>query len=182
MKPGVARAAVKAGAKVINDVAANRSEVEMWKLVAEFGTGYVVMHMRGTPATMQQTSPDPDIVQTVGTFFTQRMELLTGHGVSPEQIVLDVGLGFGKTPEESVRLLAAQESFHRWKRPLLLGASRKSFIGAITDDPVPNQRLAGSLACACWAVANGVQIVRVHDVAATRRAVRMTEALRQVGR
>ena len=177
MKPAVARAALQAGASVVNDVAANRTDPSMWRLVAESGAGYVAMHMQGDPQTMQIAPTYRDVVREVGEFFGATLEQLTAAGVGAEQVVLDVGLGFGKTVEHNLQLLAGLDSFTRWKRPLLLGASRKSFIPQAAGDAPAANRLAGSLACACWAAQHGVQIVRTHDVAATRQALRLTEAL-----
>jgi dihydropteroate synthase len=178
VKPPVARAALQAGASIINDIAANRAGEEMWRLAAETGAAYVAVHMQGSPATMQDNPQYEDVVAAVGNFFADRLKRLRACGVNPEQVVLDVGIGFGKRPAENLRLLAALGSFTKWRRPLLLGASRKSFLGAIVGGGVED-RLAPSLACACWGVAHGAQIIRCHDVAATRQAVRMCEALRQ---
>lgn len=181
MKPGVARAALAAGASVVNDVAASRTESELWRLVAESGAGYVAMHMQGTPRTMQDGPSYVDVVAEVNAFFEDRLHALMAAGVSADQVVLDVGLGFGKTTEHNLQLLAQHDSFTRWGRPLLLGASRKSFIPRVTgESPVAAaDRLGGSLACACWGIGRGVNIVRTHDVAATRQAVRLIEAIRQ---
>ena len=181
MKPAVARAALAAGASLVNDVAANRSPDEMWRVVAEFGAGYVVMHMQGTPQTMQLNPNYTDVTREVGEFFEDRLEHLTKAGVSADQIVLDVGLGFGKSLEHNLQLLAALESFTTLKRPLLLGASRKSFIGRLHSVQTA-ERLPGSLACACLAVEAGVQIIRTHDVAETVQAVRVTEAILAQGK
>jgi len=180
MKPGVARAAVAAGAALVNDVAANRTEPELWRVVAESGAGYVAMHMQGTPQTMQDAPHYGDVVDEVNRFFEDRLQALAGVGVRPEQVVLDVGLGFGKTPAHNLQLLAHLDSFKRWQRPLLLGASRKSFLPRVTGEvnAAAADRLAGSLACACWGVGRGLNLVRTHDVTATRQAVRLTEALR----
>jgi len=177
MKPAVARAALRMGASMVNDVAANRQDAEMWRAVAECGAGYVVVHMQGTPATMQKTPAYRDVVAEVGEFFSDRLKRLSASGVSLDQVVLDVGIGFGKTAEQNLQLLAALESFRRWERPLLLGVSRKSFIGQVAGVAEASERLPGSLACACGALNAGVHIIRTHDVAATRQALRVTEAI-----
>lgn len=176
MKPGVARAAIQAGASIVNDIAANREEDEMWRLVAETGVGYVLMHMQGTPQTMQQNPTYADVVAEVGGFFESRLSRLSAVGVHLEQVVLDVGIGFGKTLEHNLQLLRELGSFRKWDRPMLLGVSRKAFIEKLLGAKV-SERLPASLACACWAVLNGVQIIRTHDVAQTRQAVRMIETL-----
>jgi dihydropteroate synthase len=169
---------VAAGAAIVNDVAANRTEPDLWRVVAESGAGYVAMHMQGTPQTMQNAPSYGDVVAEVNRFFEDRLRVLASAGVGAEQVLLDVGLGFGKTPEHNLQLLAHLESFKKWQRPLLLGASRKSFILRVTGDAPPADRVAGSLACACWGVGRGMNVVRTHDVAATRQAVRLTEAVR----
>lgn len=177
MKPGVARVAVELGAAIVNDVAANRMAPEMWELVAQTGAGYVVMHMQGTPQTMQAHPQYDDVVREVDEFFAERLERLPARGVQPEQVILDVGIGFGKTSEHNLRLLAALEGFKKWRRPLLLGASRKSFLGAVAGGATMQERLPGSLAAACWAAQTGAQILRVHDVAATRQALAVQDAI-----
>jgi dihydropteroate synthase len=177
MKPGVARAALQAGASIINDVAANRAGTDMWRLVAETGAGYVIMHMRGVPETMQEAPVYDDVVGEVGAFFEERVAAVTAAGVKMDQLVLDIGIGFGKTAEHNLQLLGKLDSFTRWKRPLLLGASRKSFIARVAAETAAADRLAGSLACACWGIGHGIDIVRTHDVGATRQAVGVTAAI-----
>jgi len=176
MKPAVARAALRAGASIVNDVGANRSDnSEMWRVVAESGAGYVVMHMQGTPQTMSANPVYTDVVREVGEFFASRLELLNANGVTADQVVLDVGIGFGKTLEHNLQLLGAMWSFARFGRPLLLGVSRKSFVEKLLGNVT--SRLPASLACASMAVTDGVQMIRAHDVAETVQAVRMAEAV-----
>jgi dihydropteroate synthase len=176
VKPGVARAALEAGASVVNDVAANREDDLMWRLVSEHGAGYVCVHMQGTPQTMQKSPVYDDVVEEVGAFFEERLRRLKKCGVTQEQVILDVGIGFGKMLEHNLQLLTAVSRFRRLGRPLLLGVSRKSFLRQLFGVEV-DARLPGSLACAAWAVLAGVQMLRVHDVAETVQAVRMTELL-----
>ena len=185
MKPGVARAALVAGASIVNDVAASRDDDAMWQVVSEFRAGYIAMHAvsSGTgilPVSLHGQAGSPshyqDIVREVEDFFQERLEKLNAHGISAEQIVFDPGIGFGKTLEQNLSLLANLRSFTRFQRPLLLGVSRKSFIGRLLGADV-NERLPASLACATLAVTAGVQIIRTHDVAETVQAVRLTEAL-----
>ena len=176
MKPAVARAALRAGASIVNDVAAHREEEAMWRVVAERGAGYICTHARGAPPTMQANPVYADVVREVGEFFGERLEKLNACGVTAEQVALDVGIGFGKTAGHNLQLLAALRSFTTWRRPLLLGVSRKSFIGTLLGTDLAG-RLPASLACACLAVADGVQIIRTHDVAETVQAVRMTEVI-----
>lgn len=177
MKPAVARAALQAGASLVNDVGANRAEAAMWEVVAEAGAGYVAMHMQGTPQTMQQNPTYQDLLGEVQAFFGDRLQRLAACGVERDQVALDVGIGFGKTADHNLRLLAGLARFQPWNRPLLLGVSRKSFIGQVAHGAAVTERLPGSLACACWGVQAGAHILRTHDVAATRQALRLTEAI-----
>jgi dihydropteroate synthase len=176
MKPNVARAATAAGASIVNDVAANREDDAMWRVVAESGAGYVVMHMQGTPQTMQANPVYEDIVGEIAEFFSERIQRLNDCGVAREQVILDAGIGFGKTLEHNLRLLGGLRSFIKLDRPLLLGVSRKSFIGKLLGAET-TARLPAALACTTLAVEAGVQIIRAHDVAETVQAVRMTEAI-----
>ena len=180
-KPAVARAAIQAGALIVNDIAASRSDAEMWEIVAEMRAGYVLMHMQGTPQTMHLAPKYADVVGEVSTFFEDRLKRVQQCGVALEQIVLDPGIGFGKTVQHNLQLLAGLERFTIHQRPLLLGVSRKSFIGKLMGGEVHN-RAAGSLACELWAVMNGVQIIRTHDVAATVQALQMVEEIQRVSR
>ena len=188
MKPAVARAALAVGASIVNDVAANREDDAMWKIVAEFRAGYICMHAPGSGTgilpvslhlqTGQAGSPShcKNVVREVGGFFRERLEQLDAAGILPEQVVFDPGIGFGKTLEDNLQLLANLRRFTKLRRPLLLGVSRKSFIGKLLGATL-NERLPASLACATLAVADGVQIIRAHDVAETVQAVRLAEAL-----
>lgn len=177
MKPAVARAALAAGASIVNDVAAGRSDEKMWQAVAEYGAGYVVMHAQGTPQAMQEHPRYADVVREVGDFFFERLARLRKEtGISEEQVVLDPGIGFGKTLEHNLQLLAGVGRFTKWERPLLLGVSRKSFIEKLSGAKLKD-RLPGSLACAILAIQSGVNFVRVHDVAETVQALRITEAI-----
>jgi dihydropteroate synthase len=176
MKPPVARAALDAGASIVNDVAANREDDALWKVVAEFRAGYICMHAQGSPRTMQKNPAYQNVVREVGEFFGERLEKLNACGVSSDQVVFDPGIGFGKTLEHNLQLLANLPHFTKLKRPLLVGVSRKSFIEKLLGATL-NERLPASLACATLAVASGVQIIRAHDVAETVQAVRMAEAL-----
>jgi dihydropteroate synthase len=176
IKPGVARAALEAGASIVNDIAANREEDEMWRVVAASGAGYVCMHMQGTPQTMQINPVYGDVVREVEAFFSDRLTRLSHCGVNSDQVIFDVGIGFGKTLEHNLQLLGALDQFRRLKRPLLLGVSRKSFIATLLGAGLA-ERLPASLACECLAIEAGVQLIRTHEVAGTARAVRMTEAI-----
>jgi dihydropteroate synthase len=176
MKPAVARAAIAAGASIVNDVAANREDDAMGRVVAESGAGYVLMHMQGTPQTMQANPVYGDVVREVSDFFSGKIQRLSDCGVALEQVIVDVGIGFGKTLEHNLLLLGALRSFKKLERPLLLGVSRKSFLGKAVGVGASGG-LPTALACTSLAVEAGVQIVRTHDVAETVQAVRMTEAI-----
>jgi dihydropteroate synthase len=189
MKPAVARAALAAGASIVNDVAANRSDDAMWEIVAEFHAGYICMHAGGngtsvSPIELHRRTGQAGslshygIVREVAEFFSERLEKLNAHGISFDQVVFDPGIGFGKTLEQNLQLLAGLKHFGKLKRPLLLGVSRKSFIEKFCGAKL-NERLPASLACATLAVAAGVQFIRAHDVAETVQAVRLTEAILQ---
>ena len=176
MKPAVAAAALAAGASIVNDVAAQRGDAAMGKIVADSGAGYICMHAQGSPATMQKNPAYHNVMDEVTEFFRERLEAMSAAGVAPEQIVFDPGIGFGKTLEHNLTLLAGIKNFARLGRPVLLGVSRKSFIGKFSGAEM-NQRLPASLACATLAVADGVQMIRTHDVAETVQAIRMAEAV-----
>ncbi len=176
MKPAVARAALAVGASIVNDVAANREDDAMWKIVAEFRAGYICMHAQGSPRTMQKNPAYNNVVREVGAFFRERLKKLNAAGIAADQVVFDPGIGFGKTLEDNLQLLANLRRFTKLRRPLLLGVSRKSFIGKLLGATL-NERLPASLACATLAVADGVQIIRAHDVAETIQAVRLAEVL-----
>jgi len=177
-KPEVAKAALDAGASIVNDIAANRESPEMWKVVAGAKAGYVCMHMQGTPQTMQAKPRYDDVLREVGDFFSRRLAKLDEHGVSGEQVALDPGIGFGKNLEHNIKLLGGLNRFSVAERPILVGVSRKSFIGKLLGTPT-GDRLPASLACAAWAAIEGAHIVRVHDAADTVQAVRMAEALKR---
>jgi dihydropteroate synthase len=176
MKPAVARAAIEAGASIVNDVAANRGGDEMWPVVEEFRTGYICMHAQGTPRTMQKNPRYQNVVREVGDFFHGRLKKLNAAGVAADQVMFDPGFGFGKTAEHNLQLLANLRSFGKFRRPLLVGVSRKSFLGKFSGADA-NERLPASLACAILAVESGAHIIRAHDVAETVQAVRAAEAV-----
>ena len=175
-KPAVARAALQAGASIVNDIAANRADDEMWRAVAKAEAGYICVHMQGTPQTMQLNPVYKDVVREVRDFFADRLERLKRAGMNAVQVVLDPGIGFGKTLEHNLQLLGGLERFTNLNRPVLLGVSRKSFIGKLLG-PGVSERLPAALACACLAAEAGVRMIRTHDVAETLQALRMSEAV-----
>ena len=173
----VAERALLAGAHVVNDVTA-RGDPAMAAVVATAGAGLVLMHMRGTPADMQRDPRYADAPAEVATFLGDRLAAAASAGIARDRVALDPGIGFGKTPRHNLELVARLETLVALDRPVLVGTSRKSFIGQVLDLPV-DQRLEGSLSSAAVAVFLGARIVRAHDVAATVRAVRVADALRE---
>lgn len=162
----VAEAAVAAGATLINDVSA-----ELWPVAAEAGVGWVAMHMRGAPPTMQDEPHYDDVVAEVGAFLMERAQAAVQGGVG--EVWVDPGIGFGKTSAHNLTLLAHLRVLVALGRPVLVGTSRKAFLGALAGGSPPGDRLEGSLATAVWAMTQGVGMVRVHDVAATVGAARL---------
>jgi dihydropteroate synthase len=178
MKPAVARLALKAGASIVNDVNAKREDRTMWRVVAEARAGYICVHMQNNPRTMQQLPIYFNVVEEVSAFFGESMHRLNACGILDDRILLDVGIGFGKTVEHNLELLSRMSSFKAFARPLVLGISRKSFIGKLLGAAL-QERLPASLVCAAFAVESGVQIIRAHDVAEHVQAMRMAEAIQQ---
>jgi len=177
-KPEVARQCLKAGAQIVNDVTALRGDPDMAALVRDSGAGLVLMHMQGTAATMQNDPRYADVAVVIRQFFEERLHHLAASGIARQQVVLDPGIGFGKTLKHNLEILARLEGFQALGRPLCLGVSRKGFLGRVLQDRPVNQRLAGSLAAVCWAVCRGAaQILRVHDVQETCDAVAVLEAI-----
>jgi dihydropteroate synthase len=175
-KASVARAALDAGADIVNDTSALRADADMAGVVARTGAGLVLMHMKGTPLTMQQDPRYDDVLAEIRDFLAERIQAAGAAGIARERIVVDPGIGFGKTYEDNLLLLRRQELFGELERPLLLGFSRKAFLGRILHLP-PGERLEGTIAAAVVSVARGAHILRVHDVAEVARAVRTAEAI-----
>lgn len=177
----VAAAALELGAHVINDVSA-LGDPGMAAAVAPSGAGLVLMHMRGTPETMQRDLRYDDVVAEVIAHLRRRLEAAAAAGIDPERVALDPGIGFGKSAEQSLRLLARTDALGALGRPLLVGASRKSFLAKLLGDAPPERRLEASLAAAAIAALLGARIVRVHDVAETRRVLQVADAARAARR
>ncbi len=175
-KAEVARRALEAGAHVVNDITALCGDPDMAATVAEMEAGVVLMHMKGTPRTMQQSPEYNDVVNEVCTWLKKKIQNAEAQGIVPERIIVDPGIGFGKTTKHNLELLKRLSEFRALKKPLLIGTSRKSFIGNILEVPV-TERVEGTAATVCWAIAHGADIVRVHDVKANVRAAQMTDAL-----
>ncbi|MDI7267249.1 MAG: dihydropteroate synthase [Myxococcota bacterium] len=179
-KAAVAERAVRAGASMVNDVSGLRFDPEIADVVRERGAGLVLMHSRGRPKDMQDAPRYGDVVAEVVGELAEAMDRAVRRGVPSAAIVLDPGIGFAKRPEHSLRLLASIPALAALGRPVLVGPSRKAFIGAVTGDPA-DRRLEGTLAAVAVAVFGGAHIVRVHDVAQARRAVQVAAAIRDAG-
>ncbi len=176
-KAAVARAAVAAGAAIVNDVSAGRFDPDLLTAVAELEVPYLAMHLRGEPRTMQDDPRYDDVVAEVFEYLAERLWALAAAGVPAERVAIDPGIGFGKTVAHNLTLLRRLREFTSLGRPVLVGASRKGFIGHLAEVPEPTDRLPGSVAVAAVAVASGARLVRVHDVAETVQAVRVAHAI-----
>ena len=177
-KAEVAERALAAGAHVVNDVTALAGDAGMPGVVRRYGAGVVLMHMRGEPATMQDDPQYADVVKEVGSWLESRIGALVEQGLEERTLAVDPGIGFGKTAEHNLRILARLEGVAVRGRPLVVGLSRKRFLGKVTGQSV-EQRLAGSVAGVVYAAMRGAQVVRVHDVRASVDAVRFLEAVRR---
>lgn len=175
MKPEVAEAALFAGATMVNDVSGLRDE-RMIEVIAEHDAAAIIMHMLGEPRTMQKNPRYRDVVEDISVFLSDRIEAAEAGGVNPKKIMIDPGIGFGKTLEHNLEILARLREFKALGKPIVIGASRKSFIGLITGRPA-EERLGGSIAAVVLAVANGADLVRVHDVGDTVSALRTARAI-----
>ncbi|MEI6279748.1 MAG: dihydropteroate synthase [Verrucomicrobiae bacterium] len=176
-KAAVAEAALSAGADIVNDVSGLRGDPDMAGLVARTGAGVVIMHMQGTPRMMQEAPHYRDVVAEVGDFFRQALRRAVECGIDPMSIALDPGIGFGKTPEHNSQLLSGLGSFLEFGRPLLVGVSRKSFLGWISGSADPADRFWPGVCLTSLCRERGAKIFRVHDVKPNREALRMTEAI-----
>jgi dihydropteroate synthase len=176
-KPEVASQALEMGAAMINDVTGLR-DPRMVKLVADHGAGAVIMHMRGEPRTMQLDPSYPGgVLNEVKAFLEARVAAAESAGIGSERIVVDPGIGFGKTSAHNLELLQGLGSLKDMKKPILVGTSRKGFLAKLAGDPADGSRLGGSVAAAAVSVLNGADIVRVHDVAECRRALALVDAI-----
>jgi dihydropteroate synthase len=179
-KAAVAAAALAAGATMVNDVSAGRHDPDLLGVAADAKVPLVLMHMLGTPATMQDDPRYDDVVAEVEAFLAERCRAAEAAGVDHQALVVDPGIGFGKRDRDNYALLDQLARFTRLGHPVMVGTSRKGFIGRALDSPA-DQRVEGTAATVVWAVERGARIVRVHDVAPMVRAVRMTEAMLRWG-
>ena len=175
-KAEVARRALDAGAQMINDISALRFDPEMKNVAAEFGVPVVLMHIKGTPKEMQKEPHYDDVIAEITEYLTESMRMAEEAGIDGKKIIVDPGIGFGKRIRDNLNILKKLKEFSILRCPILIGCSRKSFIGRVLDLPV-EERLEGSLAALAVVVMNGANIVRVHDVKESKRVVRLVDAI-----
>lgn len=176
-KASVAREAIASGAEIINDVSAMRFDAEMPQVAATTGAGVILMHMRGLPKDMQVGSLHyPDLIEDITAFLRERIAAALAAGVANASIMVDPGIGFGKTAADNMRILKYLRAFRALERPILTGMSRKAFIGKVTGGE-PRERMEGTAAALTVAIMNGSDLVRVHDVAAMKKVAAMTDAI-----
>ncbi|MDP2654503.1 MAG: dihydropteroate synthase [Candidatus Omnitrophota bacterium] len=175
-KTDVARQALDAGASIINNIMGVKPDRALLKTIQNYGAAVVLMHMRGTPRTMQKNTDYRDIISEIIDSLRKSIEICLEIGIKSDKIIVDPGIGFGKTAEQNLEILKHLQKFTHLGSPVLIGTSRKSFIGKILGNAV-GQRLLGTAATVCVGIMNGAHIVRVHDVREIRDAVRVTDAI-----
>jgi dihydropteroate synthase len=176
-KAAVAEAAVRASADIVNDVSGGKFDPQMLETVARLHVPYILMHMRGTPKTMQQMTDYVDVVEDVFADLQTQIDRAVECGIDRSEIIIDPGIGFAKTYQQSIELIRQLDKFQSLDLPLLVGVSRKSFIGKILNQPDPNRRLWGTAAACCAAIDRGVDILRVHDVAELLDVCRVADVM-----
>lgn len=172
----VAELAIAAGVNIINDISALRFDEKMGRIAAKYGCYLILMHMRGTPQNMQENTHYDDIIKEIRYFLNDASKKAKDLGVAGDKIIIDPGIGFGKSTEGNLTILRNLHRFQDLGYPVLIGTSRKAFIGKILDLDA-GERLEGSIGAACYAVLNGADIVRVHDVSETARAIKIIEKI-----
>jgi dihydropteroate synthase len=177
----VARAAIAAGANLINDISGATYDLEMLSTVAQLAVPIVLMHIRGTPRTMQQQTEYTDLISELVQWLADRIAAAVAAGIARDQIAIDPGIGFAKTAEQNLEILRQLPAFQSLGCPILVGTSRKSFIGHILQQPDPQQRVWGTAATCCAAIAGGAQILRVHDLHAMDQVRRVADAIWRAG-
>jgi len=174
----IAKKALEAGADIVNDISGFSFDKDLVKVVADFKAPTVLMHIKGTPKTMQQNPHYEDVVKEIIEYFIERMDFAASQGVDLDKVILDPGIGFGKRYRDNLEILARLDEFKSLRKPLLVGASRKSFIGTALGSVPPEERLEGTLAVTALCTMKGVDIVRVHDVRENARVVKMLEVIK----
>ena len=173
----VAKAAIEAGADIINDISGGTFDPEMLTLVAQAGVPIVLMHIRGKPTTMQQLTNYQNLLQEIYNFLDKQITLATTIGIEPSKIIIDPGIGFAKNYHQNIEIFHKLPLFEKLNCPILIGASRKSFIGKILNQPDPKARVWGTAAACCAAIFQGADILRVHDVQQMREVSLVADAL-----
>ncbi|MDG2992333.1 dihydropteroate synthase [Candidatus Synechococcus calcipolaris G9] len=173
----VAIAAIAAGADIINDVSGGEADAAMFTTVAELGVPYILMHRRGTPETMQTLTHYDNVITELIRYFRERLEVATKAGIDCNRIILDPGIGFAKTAAQNIEIFQGLGELRQLGCPILVGPSRKSFIGHLLNQPDPKERVWGTAAACCGAIAQGVDILRVHDVSPMAQVCRVADAL-----
>jgi len=176
-KASVAKKALDAGASIVNDISGLRFSPDMAKVVAEHGAAVIIMHIKGTPRNMQQNPVYDDVIGEIMTYLEEGIAIAERAGVNREKTLIDPGIGFGKTLGHNLVILNRLDEFRALGRPIVLGTSRKKFIGTVLDIPVPEQRVEGTAATVAIGIERGASVVRVHDVARVAQVVRMTDAI-----
>jgi len=179
-KAAVAEAALDAGADLMNDVSAGRDDPEIFILAAQRRAAIILMHRIGTPKTMQSSAHYNDVTGEIRNFLLERLAAAVAAGIPANRVLLDPGIGFGKTHQHDLTILHDLRQFASIGRPVVVGTSRKKFIGAVIGEAEPRKRIFGTAATVAWAVTNGAGVVRVHDVGAMSQVVRMTRAIADV--
>ncbi len=176
-RAAVAEAAIAAGADVVNDISGATFDPEMLPMVAKLHVPIVLMHIRGTPQTMQQLTDYQDLIGDISEFLKTRIEAAIAHGIDRSQIAVDPGIGFAKTYSQNLEILRRLSEFRSLGCPILVGTSRKSFIGHILNQPIPQERVWGTAATCCAAIAGFADILRVHDLREMRDVCQVADAI-----
>ncbi len=179
-KSFVAEAALEVGADIINDISALRNSQALADTVAKHGAGIILMHMRGTPATMRDFACYDDLIAEICAELKESVRVATDAGIAEEKIIIDPGIGFAKNSTQSLEIVANARRFTSLGHPMMMGHSRKSFLGDFAEERVLSKRISATVATTFWLVMQGVNFVRVHDVAENLQAVKMAEAIRAI--
>ncbi len=174
------KAALKAGANIINDISALEDDPESISIASEAQVPIILMHKQGRPQDMQENPRYNNVVEEIFEYLQQRIKFCETHRIAHTMVVADPGIGFGKTLEDNLPIIRNIKRFHGLDVPIMLGVSRKSFIGKISNDEPPEERIPGSLSAALWGLSQGVQFYRVHDVAATRQAFKISQEISSI--
>jgi len=179
-KSKVAEASIRAGAKIVNDISGLRHDPQMASIVAKYGAVLIVMHIKGEPRDMQLNPTYKNLIKEVISFLKESIDIAKRAGVHEDNLIIDPGIGFGKTVEHNLEILNRLDEFKILNLPICIGTSRKSFIGRVLDISEPEERLFGSLATCAVAIMKGASLLRVHDVKETVQVARMTDSILKV--